>query len=46
MKKNEKIVIKGNEFYVVDLDCIEKKKLSRKTGKLPKQELPDIKKGR
>lgn len=25
MKRNEKIVIQGNEFYVIDLDCLEKK---------------------
>ena len=26
MKRNEKLVIHGNEFYVIDLDCLEKKR--------------------
>jgi len=25
MKRNEKLVIHGNEFYVIDLDCLERK---------------------
>ena len=26
MKRNEKLVFHGNEFYLIDLDCLEKKK--------------------
>lgn len=28
MKRKEKLVIQGNEFYVIDLDCLEKKRKS------------------
>ena len=35
MKPNEKLVIHGNEFYVIDLDCLEKKekRLLENSGK-------------
>ncbi len=36
-KRNEKLVIQGNEFYVIDLDCLEKKKAEKQTKKMEKK---------
>ncbi len=33
MERKEKLVIHGNEFYVIDLDCLEKKRLEEERKK-------------
>ena len=44
MMKKEKLVIHGNEFYVIDLDCLEKK--GRNMAAYTGNETTDSKKNR
>ncbi len=38
MKRREKLVISGNEFYIIDLDCLERKQKHAKSS--AEKELP------